>query len=255
MSKDDVADPFDERVVASLLRVDTILDLYRMKKRERDEECHVEEPSMAERVMMAQVINQIQMAEVMTGGGAGGLDHIMKRIDDLRGGLFEEIKAHVESIMTGKLPASPFAEMRPPADFATQPPPTPEEIATLNRMFEADGAPDFQTLLDMAPQQAMQALYRLRVSRKTPATAVAADDMAALEAAFNPPPTKMIVQVVPADVHAAFEDLLFKASVPMPEAKRVLELLVSTKEGKDMLALMVHDAVKIQRKRAAPPPA
>lgn len=81
---------------------------------------------------------------------------------------------------------------------------------------------------------------------------------------FTPvgPPT-FPVSLDPAKVHQRFEDLLLtKANLSadqMKVAKGVLELLLVSPEGHDMLQLMVYDAVIITRKKlgakSGPPPA
>lgn len=104
MSKDDEGclSAADEAVVDVLMRTDRILERYRQKKKDAGEEVDFEQPSFTDRLLSAQIINQTTMANAMGVGGAEGMtpDTVFKKLDELRLRLFEEVKAHVEEIMT-----------------------------------------------------------------------------------------------------------------------------------------------------------
>lgn len=230
MSKDDhgVLPAAEEAVVESLLRAERIFERYRERA---GSEAEFEPPSMTDRLLVAQIANQAMMAHAIGAGPDGpGPDVLFSKLDELRTRLFEELKAYVEQLMAGRtqfLTAEAVAV--PVSPMPPVPPPTPEELAGLNKELEAQGAPDYATLVQIAPHDAQSELLRFRVRRD-------------MEAAMRE------VRVVPANVHADFEDVLFRNQVDMPAAKRTLELLLGTPQGHAMLKLMVYDAVQVQRK-------
>jgi hypothetical protein len=250
MSKDDegALDPIDEQVVEILLRTDSIVERYAQRKKAMGDEQDFDRPGLAERLILAQIVNQTAMAGVLGSGKGPSQETIFKHLDALRTRLFEEVNAHVEEIMMSRVP--PFAAVAlPPVE-----PPTPEELKEMNETLEMMGVPDYETMLTLSPGEARDTLLRFRVRRNTRlGTAVSSGDPLADIQELASRGVTMPVKLDPAKVHEKFEDVLFKASVSMGDAKRTLELLLTTPEGHDMLKLMLYDAVGIMRAKEKPP--
>lgn len=230
MSKDDerTLDDAEERVVEAMLKADRIVERYRERRRGHGDDAEFDAPSITDRLILAQLLASGQALELMGGAAAGaGLtpEAVFKQIDSLRLRLFEELKAHVEHIMTSPPPGprGPLPEGEPfvPADPRTE------------------GSSVFASLADIPPLSPEEARSKLADLQ-----ARAARGEAAVRSTGP-------VRLVPKDVHEGFENVLFKGSVDMGHAKRTLELLLSTPEGNRMLTLMVHDAV-IMRRRPTP---
>jgi hypothetical protein len=261
MSKDDegALDPVDEQVVEILLRTDRLMERYAQRKRANGDENDFDRPGMTERLLIAQIINQTAMAGAM-GVGTGEKftqEGIFKQLDTLRTRLFEEVKAYVEEIMTSPIKTAP------PASFQAIPVmPSRGELEAINAELKEREAPDWETIRNMDGAEAFEILRQFRAKQPPLSKEVKAEiiqelnGQIAMAQAWGALEGEH-VRIVPAKVHAEFEDVLFKASIPMHDAKRTLELLLTTPEGNDMLKLMVYDAVKIKRGRAAgaqPPP-
>lgn len=248
MSKDDEGSlpPIDEAVVDILLRTDKIVERYKERKRALGEEVDVDQPSMPDRLLLAQIVNQTAMAGAMGVGGGSGLtpDAIFGKLEDLRERLFEECKAHIESIM-----GAPATAMPPGFDGLALPPvepPNDEEKSLINAELRALKARDWDALVitDTALAHDLLVKFRVRRAMKEKKDSPFAELEAAATAGVTMP-----VKLNPAQVHADFEDALFAAGVDMGSAKKTLELLVASGPGNEMLKLMLYDAVGIMRRK------
>lgn len=99
MSKDDEnLDPEVERVVDELLAADNVIERYRERCTALGRQPEFDPPSLVDRLML---VHTTMLGRL--GGPGGGLnpDQIMSHLEKLRKGLFEEVKAHIDQIMTG----------------------------------------------------------------------------------------------------------------------------------------------------------
>jgi len=266
-SKDDEGlDPEVERIVDDLLGADKVIERYRERCVALGRDPEFDPPSLVDRMML---MNTTILGKLGGAAGPGGLspEAIMSHLDKLRKGLFEEVKAHVESIVSSRS-AYTVPVPRPARVVGTPPSATPEEEAALDEELAAMGKPSYKELLVMSPLQAYSELVDYRARKGAKSNFVAASEMADVQYAFESDVAtpaeaaaldravakdrlaKATVRLTPAKVHADFEDTLFRASIDIREAKRTLELLLTTPEGNEMLQLMVYDAVIIKRKKA-----
>ena len=140
-------------------------------------------------------------------------DEIFKKLETLRSGLSDELKAYVDQLAAGHRGYNVWTET---------------EEAKVDATFVDVGLPPLKDILKMKPDEVSK-MIRERTA----------------------PPSMQVKLEAKEKIHADFQDVLFKKNVDERYARRTLELLLNTTEGNEMLKLMVYDSVMIQRKRAA----
>lgn len=226
-----MSDNVNERVVDILLEADKILERYWERTNEDFKGPSYEPPGLTERLLVAQLLGQSSITELMSSAKSSlSTDIIAGKLDDLRNHMREDLKDYIDTVISSRTHRAPV-----PPTFT--PPPSQEEVATINGLLKASGAPDFDTVFALDPQRARRMVADIRQGVD-------------IHAQLLP-----VAEVTTEQVHHNFEDTLKKHKVDMHEAQMVLTLLLSTQSGIDMLKLMVMDAARINRVKPTGPPA
>jgi hypothetical protein len=207
----DDLDPEVERVVDDLLKADKIIERFRERCKALEIDCEFDPPGLMDRLMLVHTTLLGKTTGAVTQGVPS--DEIFKRLEALRAGLSEELKAYVDQLASGHRGYSVWTEA---------------EEAKVNETFVDVGLPPMKDILKMKPDEVCK-MIRERTT----------------------PPSMQVKLEAKEKIHADFQDVLFRKNVDERYAKRTLDLLLNTNEGNEMLKLMVYDSVMIQRKRAA----
>jgi len=246
-----------DRLVDQLVTADEVADAYRERKKAAGEEAEYEAPGLMERVLLTQLLNQTAIADHVTAGpgGApteGSADAFMRRLESYREAFRAEIKMWVANEVVPAMTRLVVENVRggapmPQAGVVANLVATPEEAKALDIALAKAGLPPGRTPEEILTNAVNMGYTPEQISELKKKFATLKQQLASQEK----PAQTVPVRLNPAAVHAAFENLLAKHKVPNKPARQILELLVSTPQGGDMLTLMAHDSLWIQRKRAA----